>query len=389
MLKLSILKVENPSRLWGRVICDPGGDAETREHYNNLQTQMNHFYHDITQDLPRLKPQMLEEGQVYVVYWEGKKSWCRAVMESVMTDTMSCQALCFLVDYGERIVVSSDQIRVALDDFLELPYWARKFHLSRIKPTTLGVSVHEEKAKLKPSAYWDSSTTLYLHSLLQASTQTEAVLLELDTDSTSIELYLTINNFKICVNDDLVAKKFAYYSRHPAYCNGLDGGDWLPVMLSSNILTQTSSRSSNRQMAETRPLSCQRQHTVTSQIPDPADPDDLLLAPSLPESHLPELVTCNGNGTSLVSQNLLGSTNQSRNSLETSDTNSDSSEDTDSSLATALTENLSLFRFQKFLNPGSSYQQALSDVSSLKMTNLNVSLQGLGTNIYLIDLESI
>ncbi|XP_024858341.1 putative ATP-dependent RNA helicase TDRD12 isoform X2 [Kryptolebias marmoratus] len=377
MLKISILKVESPSCLWGRVVWGPGGVAGTKDHYDTLQAQMNLFYHDVTQDLSRLKPALLEEGQAYVVYWAVKKSWCRAVMESVIIDSISCQALCLLVDYGERIVISSDQVRVALADFLQLPYWVRKFHLSRIKPTTLQVSVYDEKAELKPSSVWDSSTTLYLHKLLQASTQTEAVLLEVESDSTSIELYLTINNIKICVNDDLVAKKFAYYSRHPADSNCLDGRDWLPVMLSSNILTPIASKSSNRQTAQTKQLCCE--HTVKSGISNPVDAGDWLTASSLPQGHLPDLVTCDRNGKSLVLNELMDSTNQSRKSLEAAETKSDSSEDTDSSLAAALTENLSLFWFQKFLNPDSSYQQTLSDVDQNHELNGSQSKEMIGS----------
>uniref|UniRef100_A0A3Q3A4F7 RNA helicase n=1 Tax=Kryptolebias marmoratus TaxID=37003 RepID=A0A3Q3A4F7_KRYMA len=80
-----------PSCLWGRVVWGPGGVAGTKDHYDTLQAQMNLFYHDVTQDLSRLKPALLEEGQAYVVYWAVKKSWCRAVMESVIIDSISCQ----------------------------------------------------------------------------------------------------------------------------------------------------------------------------------------------------------------------------------------------------------------------------------------------------------
>uniref|UniRef100_A0A3Q2CDJ8 RNA helicase n=1 Tax=Cyprinodon variegatus TaxID=28743 RepID=A0A3Q2CDJ8_CYPVA len=58
-----IFKVENPSCLWGRVF---GGSGETTEDYADLQTQMNLFYHDVTQDLHSLKPASFEEGQVLV-----------------------------------------------------------------------------------------------------------------------------------------------------------------------------------------------------------------------------------------------------------------------------------------------------------------------------------
>lgn len=76
----------------------------------------------------------------------------------------------------------------------------------------------------RPATQWDSSATLYLHKLLkgehqsapafhvvllshapfvlayfQASTRTEAVLLESLSDCTSIELYVTIGNVKVSV----------------------------------------------------------------------------------------------------------------------------------------------------------------------------------------------
>uniref|UniRef100_A0A8C4GVP4 RNA helicase n=1 Tax=Dicentrarchus labrax TaxID=13489 RepID=A0A8C4GVP4_DICLA len=193
------LQIENPSCLWGRVVRGLGGDAVTAEQYDSLLAQMNLFYHDVTQDLRKLKPESLEEGQVCVVYWSVMKSWCRAVVESVIVDSVSRKARCFLVDYGERLVVPSDQIRVAVQNFLRLPFWVRRFHLAGIKPTTLRVSIYEEKAELIPSTHWDSSATLYLHNLLQASTQTEAVLLESESDSTSIELYVTVGNIKVRV----------------------------------------------------------------------------------------------------------------------------------------------------------------------------------------------
>uniref|UniRef100_A0A8D2ZMX9 RNA helicase n=1 Tax=Scophthalmus maximus TaxID=52904 RepID=A0A8D2ZMX9_SCOMX len=262
MTKISILKVENPSCLWGRVVRNLGGNTESTEQYNNLLAQMNLFYHELTQDLCKLNPTSIEEGQVCVVYWSVMKWWCRAVVESIIVDSESSQAHCLLVDHGERLVVASDQIRVAVQTFFQLPFWVRRFHLAGIKPTTLRVSVYEEKAELTPSAQWDSSATLYLHNLLQASTWTEAVLLESESDSTSIELFLSIGNIKICVNDELVAKKFAYYIRESAESSELDEVDRLPIMLSSSILTQTVSITSNKLTAETPPSPGTQKHVT-------------------------------------------------------------------------------------------------------------------------------
>ncbi|XP_076588920.1 putative ATP-dependent RNA helicase TDRD12 [Chaetodon auriga] len=327
MLTVSLLKVENPSCLWGRVVQGPGGDAETTQQYDNLLTQMNLFYHDVTHDQRKLKPRSLEEGQVCVVYWSVMKSWCRAVVESIIMDSASCRACCLLVDHGEQLVVSSDQIRVALQNFLQLPFWVRRFHLAGIKPTTLRVSVCEEKAELVPSTRWDSSATLYLHNLLKASTWAEAVLLESESDSTSIELYLTVENIKICVNDDLVAKKFALYIRESAGRGGLDEVDQIPVMLYSSILSQTVCTSSNKPRAQSRPPPVMSQSLAAG---------DWLMAPSSLQSQQHQLKTSEESSQSKPTEEQLCPGSQSK-------TDSD----------TVAAEGL-----LKSVNGGSSYQQA-------------------------------
>ncbi|XP_073327464.1 putative ATP-dependent RNA helicase TDRD12 [Pagrus major] len=354
MLKISILKVEDPSCLWGRVVC---GDTETTKQYDNLLNQMNLFYHDVTRDLRELQPTSLQEGEVCVVYWSAMKWWCRAVVESVIMESVCCQVHCLLVDHGERLVVPSDRIRVAVQNFLQLPFWVRRFHLAGIKPMTLQVDVLEEKAKLIPSSQWDSSATLYLHNLLQVSTRTEAVLLESVSDSTSIELYLTVRSIKICVNDDLVAKKFALYIRESADGGGLDEVDQFPVMLSSNILTQTVCTTSNKLAAQTQPP------PVMSQGLAAAGAGDWLTAPFTTQRQQHEQKTSEEGSRSEVTDERPSPGSQSKRGSDTAAAESDSSEDTDSSLAAALTKNFSLFRFLKFLNPDSSNQQASPNVS--------------------------
>ncbi|XP_010739316.3 putative ATP-dependent RNA helicase TDRD12 isoform X2 [Larimichthys crocea] len=352
MVKISVLKIENPSCLWCRVIQGPRGDAEATEEYNRLLTQMNLYYHSVTLDLRKLKPTSLEEGQVCVVYWSAIKSWCRAVVESIVVD--SCRAHCFLVDHGEQLIIPSDQIRVALPDFLKLPFLARKFHLVRIKPITLRVSVDEKKAEPVLSTEWDSSATLYLHNLLQVSTRTEVVLLEPESDSTSIELYVTVGDIKICVNDDLVAKKFAVYISKSAADTWLDEADQLPVMLNSSILNQTVCMTSNKLPAKTQPPPVRSQNLAV------AGADDWLTDPSTPQSqqHEAKLKTSEGGSRSIeITEEQPSPGSQSKKGSDTVAAKSGSSEDTDSSLAAALTKNLSLFRFLKFLNPDSSNQQ--------------------------------
>nr|XP_040047457.1 putative ATP-dependent RNA helicase TDRD12 isoform X1 [Gasterosteus aculeatus aculeatus] len=317
MVNISILRIESPSCIWGRFVQDPGSGTDQ---YDQLQAQMNLFYKDVTRDLRQLKPTSLEEGQVCVVYWSWMKSWCRAVVESIVMDSVSSQTRCLLVDQGERLIVASDHIRIALPTFLQLPFWVRKFHLAGIKPTTLRVTVYEESAKLVASSKWDGSATLYLHRLLQASTMAEAVMLESESDSTSLELYLTVWNVKICVNDDLVAKKYAYYS-----------GGQNTVMLSSSLFNQSICSTSNKPAPQ------------TSQPPPALSPRfdsvEHPAAPSTPQKPQHEPQTSEGGTGSKVT----------RTAAE-----SDSMEETNASLA--------LLQF-RFLNPGSVQQQAAPAVS--------------------------
>ncbi|XP_029378205.1 putative ATP-dependent RNA helicase TDRD12 [Echeneis naucrates] len=357
MLKISVVKVENPSCLWGRVFLGPGCTPEKTEEYDNLKKQMNLFYCDVTQDQSKLKPTSVEEGQVCVVYWSVMKSWCRAVVEFVIKDSESPKACCHLVDHAERLVVPFDQIRIAVQNFLQLPFAARKFHLAGIKPTTLRVPICEGKAELIPSKHWDSSATFYLHNLLQVSTQAEAVLLESESHSTSIELYLTVRNLKICVNDDLVAKKFAYYSVRSDDNSWMDEVNRSPVMLSSSVLTQTVPSVSNKPPAQTHPPPGISQGVVAGGA------GDWLMGPSTPQSLHHELRAGEGDIRSNVKELSPGS--QSRNGSDSA-AESDFSGDADSSLAAALTKNLSLFKFLNFLNPASSYQKAAHSHEELK-----------------------
>uniref|UniRef100_A0A8C6TUJ0 RNA helicase n=1 Tax=Neogobius melanostomus TaxID=47308 RepID=A0A8C6TUJ0_9GOBI len=154
--------VESPACIWGRVEGGPGGDAQTMGQYDHLTAQMNLFYHDVTQDQHKLKHTTLEKEQICVAFSPTLKSWCRAKIEAVITDSVSCQ--------------------------------------------------------------------------VRSSSQTEAVLHETEEDSISIQLFLMFGSIKVCANDELVAKKFAYYSKDPAAGSGLDDEDRKPVMLSSSII---------------------------------------------------------------------------------------------------------------------------------------------------------
>ncbi|KAL1247878.1 hypothetical protein QQF64_023254 [Cirrhinus molitorella] len=230
------LRIEDPGCLWARVLKGPGIQPDIPEEYDNLRVKMNLFYHEVDLDVQKLKPAELKEGLVCVVFSLALKSWCRAVVESVFQGTVETQAWCLLVDHGDRIIVSADDVRTPLEKFLQLPFRVRRFKLAGIRPMTLQVPISENTAELVPSSTWDSSATKYLHNLLQVSTLVEAVLCETQDGCSAIELYLTINNTKICVNHELVAKKFAcFMSEKSSALEGNRNGDCAPVSLAWDI----------------------------------------------------------------------------------------------------------------------------------------------------------
>ncbi|XP_056595160.1 putative ATP-dependent RNA helicase TDRD12 [Triplophysa dalaica] len=234
MLEIQIIKIEDPGNLWGRVLKGPGIHPDRPEEYDNLRVKMNLFYHEFDLDVQKLKPAELKEGLVCVVFSTVLKSWCRAVVESLFQGTAGSQAMCFLVDYGDHINIQTDDVRSPLEKFLQLPFRVRRFKLAGIRPLTLQVSISNETAKVVPSSAWDSSATKYLHNLLQVSTLVEAVLCDTNADCSSIELYLTINNTKICVNHELVVKKFACFWSETSSSEEGDG-DRAPVRLAWDI----------------------------------------------------------------------------------------------------------------------------------------------------------
>lgn len=76
-------------------------------------------------------------------------------------------------------------------------------------------------------------------------------------------LFRILLTFQICANDDLVAKKFAYYGKESADSGGMDAVDRCPIMLSSSLLGQTGSTTSVKLTAQS-PLRPGKHTHVTS-----------------------------------------------------------------------------------------------------------------------------
>ncbi|XP_074864401.1 putative ATP-dependent RNA helicase TDRD12 isoform X2 [Carettochelys insculpta] len=207
MIEVLILKIEDPGCFWV-IIKGSGPFIDSEMEYKKLQTEINQFYN---RDVEEVKPLTLEEGQVCVVFCQELGCWCRAIVKSILFCADYYLAECFLVDYAKYIPVKAKNIRLAVEQFMQLPYRAKKFRLYCTKPVTLCIDFCEDTAKIVPAKRWDSAAIQYFQNLLKGTTQIEAKLCDKEEDNFDVYLYITIKDEKVCVNDDLVAKNFAHY----------------------------------------------------------------------------------------------------------------------------------------------------------------------------------
>ncbi|XP_063169241.1 putative ATP-dependent RNA helicase TDRD12 isoform X2 [Candoia aspera] len=222
MIEVFILKIENPGCFW---VCIKGGGkfVDNEMEYKTLQTEMNLFYNKY-RSTDEVKPSSLEEGQVCAVYCQELKSWCRAVVKSIISCTDYYRVECFLVDYAKSVPVKTEKICVALKSFMRLPYRAKKFRLYCAKPVTLRVDYDSDSAEIVPANKWDIAAIQYFQNLLDVATQVEAKLCAVEEDSFAVYLYVTRRGEKVCVNDDLVVKNFACYEMSKTNQKQVSGG---------------------------------------------------------------------------------------------------------------------------------------------------------------------
>ncbi|XP_019360826.1 PREDICTED: putative ATP-dependent RNA helicase TDRD12 [Gavialis gangeticus] len=210
MIEVLILKIEDPGCFWV-ILKGCGSFVDNEVEYRKLHAEMNQFYNQSCRDVDEVKPLMVEEGQVCVVFCQELRCWCRAVIKTIMSCTEHCLVECFLVDYAKYIPVKTRDIRVAVEAFMRLPYRARKFRLYCIKPVTLHINFCEDTAEIVPAKAWDGAAIQYFQKLLRETTQIEAKLCAIEDEHFDVYLYVTAQDEKVCVNDELVAKNFACY----------------------------------------------------------------------------------------------------------------------------------------------------------------------------------
>ncbi|NXD22972.1 TDR12 helicase, partial [Spelaeornis formosus] len=105
--------------------------------------------------------------QVYVVFSEELKCWCRALVQSVQCHAYVYHLGCFLVDYAKYRFFTSENIRVLAGPFAKIPHRAKKCALHCTKPLTLQIDYLEDVAKIGPAKRWDTAAVKHFRNLVE------------------------------------------------------------------------------------------------------------------------------------------------------------------------------------------------------------------------------
>ncbi|XP_066438407.1 putative ATP-dependent RNA helicase TDRD12 [Eleutherodactylus coqui] len=206
MYNLSVLKVKDPSCFF----CEILKEGVSKE-YEEMFAEINFLYSTVYRNVEELKPTTLPVGTFCIVFYEKMKSWCRAILESTTCSAHDELVECFLVDFALFSPIKKTNIRFPLEQFHKLPFRARKFKLHHVQPVSLRIDLFANKSELRPAKRWDIAAIHYFQQLLEESLKIEAQLCSLEDGYMIVDLYVTTADSVICANDDLVAKKYAWY----------------------------------------------------------------------------------------------------------------------------------------------------------------------------------
>ncbi|XP_050396301.1 putative ATP-dependent RNA helicase TDRD12 [Patella vulgata] len=176
---------------------------EMNEYCNNDQL----FFND------KFQPQLGKE--VYAGFRIKDKTWHRVKVENILQTSRGRQCICYLVDYGQMENIPVNEIRKIPEEFRHVPHQVRRYALYGIQALTLALDA-ELMAKDTPCVVWDLSAKEYLKDLNKESTKSQVEIKYVNTAGVKyVRLYLNTPSGRICVNDDLVKKKYATVS--PVY----------------------------------------------------------------------------------------------------------------------------------------------------------------------------
>ncbi|XP_068117606.1 putative ATP-dependent RNA helicase TDRD12 [Hyperolius riggenbachi] len=212
MFDLSLIKVRDPSCFYCEIV-----KANSSQKYELLFEDLNMLYSSKYRNLEELRPTELAVGTLCVAFCEDLKSWCRAKLEAATCSEEGGLVECFLLDYGIDCPIKKTNIRFPVKECELLPFRAVKFQLHYVQPISLFFNVIENKMDFKPSKSWDTAAVHYFEQLLEEATKIEAQLCAMENNCMSVSLYVTQQDTVLCVNDELVAKRFAGYKSEKSY----------------------------------------------------------------------------------------------------------------------------------------------------------------------------
>ena len=233
VVKVKIREIINPRTFWA---------TESKKlTQQNLKVK---GMESLLEDQMRSRGERITEGSLipgtYVaVKYEGK--WRRGRLESVYKEKFLLTSV-FLLDYGITVhrIKSETCIRKLDFTFLRLQSLAFQVVLSGLAPLTMELDwtlLRDDKMKLTRASKWDESATTFVSAIL-SHLPLEAELSDFVVDESGRRhgtVRITTDLGKISLNDLLVEKKYAEYSRgqfeHDLTCCDHDNTNTFPFHL--------------------------------------------------------------------------------------------------------------------------------------------------------------
>ncbi|XP_040183719.1 putative ATP-dependent RNA helicase TDRD12 [Rana temporaria] len=225
MYELSVIKVINPSCFFCTIV-----GLKDDEEYEQLFLELNMLYGHKYRDVEELRPASLSIEQLCMVFCVELKSWCRAVLESDTCSAKDELVECFLLDHAVFTPIKKSDIRFPIEEYYRLPFRAKKFKLHQIQPISLGFNVYENKMDFRPRKDWDLAAVSFFHQLLEDAIKIKADFCSVEDDYISVFLYIITKDSVLCVNDELVAKKFASYYKDNSVYDEVNGNAIIPMV---------------------------------------------------------------------------------------------------------------------------------------------------------------
>ncbi|XP_078337026.1 uncharacterized protein LOC111136315 isoform X2 [Crassostrea virginica] len=209
--RIEIFEVRNPSLFYGRELTDGDNASSERILFHQLQQNINTQFNNPQSCGVPYQPSKNE----VCIGRSGEKIWYRVKVEDVFRRQRGHEAKCFLLDFGTIEMIPFQWLRRATPTNLSVPYQVKTYGLYGIQAQTMAIQ-GDLSCHMEPCLAWDESATEYMRKRLQMTTVYLVDIKHEDSDMIEVDLYLTVGNEEICVNDDLVRKKYAVRKKQNA-----------------------------------------------------------------------------------------------------------------------------------------------------------------------------